>query len=165
MINFSNYEYLHKHDVINLEDLVGKTVFIPYLKKGIRELYIRRIEFGKKREWFIHADTTHRLSELGNGIFFDKEEAREYQLSKLEEYTKEQQERILTRNYELKRKELKELERLLAKYPDEESRKLEGKSCDNCKYYGADIPHTCDMCTSLDTEDYYMWEAKLPIEC
>ena len=34
-------------------------------------------------------------------------------------------------------------------------------SCKTCEYYRQDIPHTCDMCTSLDKEeDYSMWKQR-----
>lgn len=34
-------------------------------------------------------------------------------------------------------------------------------NCSTCKNHHANIPHTCDICTSLDQdEDYGMWEAK-----
>lgn len=34
-------------------------------------------------------------------------------------------------------------------------------NCSTCKNHHADIPHTCDICTSLDQEEKYgMWEAK-----
>ena len=32
--------------------------------------------------------------------------------------------------------------------------------CDTCKYYDKDIPHTCDMCTSLDEDDIGMWKER-----
>lgn len=34
-------------------------------------------------------------------------------------------------------------------------------SCRTCKNnVEFPPPHTCDMCTSLDTDDYYMWKPK-----
>lgn len=30
-------------------------------------------------------------------------------------------------------------------------------NCKTCKYKGGGIPHTCDICDSLDTDDFYMW--------
>ena len=33
------------------------------------------------------------------------------------------------------------------------------KSCDNCvNNMDYPPPHTCDICTSLEIDDYYMWE-------
>lgn len=32
--------------------------------------------------------------------------------------------------------------------------------CDTCKYCEKDIPHTCDVCTSLDEDEIGMWEEK-----
>lgn len=163
MIEFENYDYLRSHGITTLEDLVGLAVYIAYPAQGIKNFRIRKIEYTlKKREWFVVTDSTHRLSELGDGLFFDEEEARIYQLAKLEEYTKTQRERILQRERQLKEKELDELERLLKKYPDEESRKRPVKNCSTCKNnVEFPPPHTCDICTSLDQdEEYEMWEAK-----
>lgn len=162
MVELDNFEYLRKHGIITLEDLVGKSAFFVYSSQGIREETVRKIEFGKKREWFIGCRSVHRVFELGNTIFLDYEEAHEYQLSKLEEYTQQQREKVLRRERETKVKELRELERLLEKYPDEESRKLPIKNCSTCEYHNEDVPHTCDICTSLDQEeDYSMWKERL----
>ena len=32
------------------------------------------------------------------------------------------------------------------------------KDCNNCKYQDGMTPHTCDICTSLDEDDYCMWK-------
>ena len=32
--------------------------------------------------------------------------------------------------------------------------------CETCKYCDKDIPHTCDMCTSLDEDDIGMWKER-----
>lgn len=45
------------------------------------------------------------------------------------------------------------------------SLKVEKISCETCKNNprynnGYSPPHTCDICTSLDSEDYEMWELK-----
>ena len=32
--------------------------------------------------------------------------------------------------------------------------------CDTCKYCNKDIPHTCDLCTSLDEDDIGMWKER-----
>lgn len=35
------------------------------------------------------------------------------------------------------------------------------KNCSTCKNHNSEIPHTCDICTSLDQErEYEMWEVK-----
>ena len=36
--------------------------------------------------------------------------------------------------------------------------KVDCSTCANNVEYPP--PHTCDVCTSLDTDDYYMWQAK-----
>lgn len=32
--------------------------------------------------------------------------------------------------------------------------------CGTCKYNGEDVPHTCDVCKSLDAKDFCMYEPK-----
>lgn len=163
MIDFENYEYFNKHNILTLEDLVGKIVYIAYPSQGIKSLTIRKIEYTLKTyEWFIVTNCSQRLSKLGNEIFLDEDEAREWQLSQLEKYNQSQQEKILRRERELREKEIRELERLLAKYPDEESRKLPIKNCSTCKNnIEFPPPHTCDICTSLEQEEEYsMWEGE-----
>ena len=32
--------------------------------------------------------------------------------------------------------------------------------CNTCKYCEKDIPHTCDICTSLDEDDIGMWKER-----
>lgn len=98
--------------------------------------------------------------ELGENIFFTEEEARLWQIKRLNEYTAEQQDKILRREYENKENEIKQLKRLLAKYPDEDSRKMPDKCCGTCAYNVEPmVPHTCDECTSLDQDEMYtMWK-------
>lgn len=162
MSGLSNYDYLKKHKIITLECLVGKNVFFVFPTQGIREEKVRKIEYtNTSREWLLCCSTTNRISELGNTIFLDYEEAHEYQLSKLKEYTQQQRERFLRREHETRKKELLELERLLKKYPDEESRKLPVENCSTCANNLEYPPaHTCDICTSLDQEEYSMWKEK-----
>lgn len=162
MIEFKNSDYLQEHEIFDLEDLVGKSVFFVYPSQGIKEETIRKIEFGKKREWLFSCQSQNKVSELGNTIFLDYEEAHKYQLSKLKEYTQQQREKFLLREYETRIKELTELERLLKKYSDEESRKLPIKNCYTCEYFKKDMLHICSKCMSLDQgkdySDYSRWK-------
>ena len=32
--------------------------------------------------------------------------------------------------------------------------------CDTCEYCEKDIPHTCDICTSLDEDNIGMWKER-----
>lgn len=32
--------------------------------------------------------------------------------------------------------------------------------CNTCKYCEKDIPHTCDICTSLDEDNIGMWKER-----
>lgn len=81
-------------------------------------------------------------------------------MNRLEEYTEDQKKRILRRESERKQKEIKELNSLLEKYPDENSRKVPDKCCGTCAYNVKPmVPYTCDECTSLDQDEMYsMWE-------
>lgn len=152
IIKTKTCDYLRNNGICDLEDLVGKAVFITFPSKGIMEFTIRKIEYTiKTREWFFVTNCSYRLSRLGEDIFFTKEEARVWQLERLKEYTEEQQEKIIRKERELREKEIKELNRLLQKYPDEESRKLPVRDCLTCKNnFEFPPPHTCDICTSLD---------------
>lgn len=33
--------------------------------------------------------------------------------------------------------------------------------CQTCEFCDKEVPHTCDICDSLDTPDYYMWSRKI----
>lgn len=119
MENFENYEYLHKHDISKLEDLVDRTVYTAYPAQGVVDFIIRKVEFTKNtHEWWFVTRDSHRLSELGNGFFFDAAEAMEWEEKRLDEYTQRQQKRFLRDKRELEKKEIKELKRLLKKYPE-----------------------------------------------
>ena len=91
---------------------------------------------------------TYKVSELGKSIFFTKEEAEKYQLQQMYEYTKEQQEIVVGQKIKERNKELEDLNRLLIKYPDEESR----KKVDLCK-----ICKTPSIQEKYDVSDYRYW--------
>lgn len=121
-MNVSNKEYLSKHGIEELEELIGVDVFHVFPRQGIVRSRIRSIKYTQKLEWFIHLESDHRISELGETIFFDFDEAKEYQYKQLEKYNENQRRRILKDDYIAAKREVDELERLLQKYPDEESR-------------------------------------------
>lgn len=154
--------YLNDNGIVIIDHLIGKTVYLAYPLQGVKCFNIRKLEYTyKKREWrFVVADCSHKLSELGENIFFTEEEARLWQIKRLNEYTAEQQDKILRREYENKENEIKQLKRLLAKYPDEDSRKMPDKCCGTCAYNVEPmVPHTCDECTNLDQDEMYtMWK-------
>lgn len=115
----SNYEYLKKNSCTTLEDLVGKMLYFIFPSQGIKAIEVRKVQFTKKtREWLFEADSTHRVSEIGETIFFSEDEAIEYQHSIMEQYTKEQQEKIALREKKQKESDLNQLERLIRKYAD-----------------------------------------------
>ena len=154
-------KYLNDNGIVIIDHLIGRTVYLAYPSQGIKCFNIRKLEYTyKKREWHFVADCSHKLSELGENIFFTEEEARLWQIKRLNKYTAEQQDKILRREYENKENEIKQLKRLLAKYPDEDSRKMPDKCCGTCVYNVEPmVPHTCDECTSLDQDEMYtMWK-------
>lgn len=87
MTDFRNYDYLRKHNVITLEDLMGLSVYHVYPTLGIVGRHIRKLEYTlNKMEWFFVTDCAHRISELGRTIFLDYDEAHDYHISIMEEY-------------------------------------------------------------------------------
>ena len=140
---YSN-DYLLKNGITNIEELVDKSVYLIFAVQGIVKYKIRRVQYGKQQEWLLCVPETYKVSELGKSIFFTKEEAEKYQLQQLDKYSNEQRERIVKQKIEERNKELEDLNRLLTKYPDEESRK-EVCLCKICKH---------------DVSDYRYWLCK-----
>lgn len=98
---------------------MGRELYFTFPSQGIKAIEIRKIQFTKKtREWFFEADSTRRVSEIGKTIFFSEDEAVEYQHSIMEQYTKEQQEKIALREKRQKESDLNQLEKLIRKYSD-----------------------------------------------
>ena len=140
---YSN-DYFLKNGITNIEELVDKSVYLIFAVQGIVKYKIRRVQYGKQQEWLLCVPETYKVSELGESIFFTKEEAEKYQLQQLNEYTKKQQETVVRQKIKERNKELEDLNRLLTKYPDEESRK-EVCLCKICKH---------------DVSDYRYWLCK-----
>ena len=114
-----DYEYLRKNGVITLEDLVGLNLYFTFPSQGIQKRFVRKIQFtSHTKEWFFDASALYRVSEIGKSIFFSEDEAVEYQHSIMEQYTKEQQERIALRKQKQREEDLKQLDRLIRKYAD-----------------------------------------------
>lgn len=155
-------KYLNDNGIVLIDHLIGRMVYLAYPSQGVKCFNITEIKYtNTRKEWiFVMSNCNHKLSELGENIFFTEEEARLWQIKRLNEYTAEQQDKILRREYENKEKEIKQLKRLLAKYPDEDSRKMPDKCCGTCAYNVEPmVPHTCDECTSLDQDEMYtMWK-------
>lgn len=133
-----------KNGITDIEELVGKSVYFIFPVQGIVKYKIRRVQYGKQQEWLLCVPETYKVSELGESILFTKEEAEKYQLQQLNEYTKKQQETVVRQKIKERNKELEDLNRLLTKYPDEESRK-EVCLCKICKH---------------DVSDYRYWLCK-----
>lgn len=114
-----DYEYLRKNGVVTLEDLVGQTLYFTFPSQGIKAVEVRKVQFTKKaREWFFNTDSSRRVSEIGKSVFFSEDEAVKYQHSIMEQFTKEQQEKIALREQRQREEDLKQLDRLIRKYSD-----------------------------------------------
>ena len=114
-----DYEYLRKNGVTTLEDLVGQTLYFTFPSQGIKAMEVRKIQFtGKAQEWLFYTDTSRRVSEIGKSIFFSEDEAVRYQHSIMEQFTKEQQEKIELREQRQRKEDLEQLDRLIRKYSD-----------------------------------------------
>ena len=112
-----DYEYLRKNGVVTLEDLVGQTLYFTFPSQGIKAMEVRKVQFTKKtREWFFDTDSSRRVSEIGKSVFFSEDEAVEYQHSIMEQFTKEQQEKITLREQRQRKEDLEQLNRLIRKY-------------------------------------------------
>ena len=161
-----NYEYLFNHGITRIEELVGLDVYFTYPIQGVVRKQIRKITYHKNNcKWMIDAGSAEPVENLGVSYFLSEDEAVKYQFEMFETYTKQQQERILKKEFQKRVTEIKELERLLEKYPTEESRKLIEVSCKTCRHnVEFPEPHTCDECTSLFNEkEYNMWEPKIDL--
>ena len=111
------YEYLKQHSINNLEDLIGQTVYLTFPAQGIQARKITKIQFTKgTMDWYFSANSTCKISELGETIFFTEDEAVAYQHSVMEQYTQRQQERIIAREQKQKEEDLKQLNLLISKY-------------------------------------------------
>lgn len=148
----SNYEYLKKNSCTTLEDLVGRMLYFTFPSQGIKAIEVRKIQFTKKtREWFFEASSTYRVSEIGKTIFFSEDEAVEYQHSIMEQYTKEQQEKIALREQRQREEDLKQLERLIRKYADNITIKVDHYISGNLN--SGVIGHKRDFSDYEDIED------------
>lgn len=123
-------------------------------------IVIRRIQYGKQHKWMMCLPENYRVSELGESIFFTKEEAEKYQIQQLYKYSKKQRDRVIEKKIKERNTELEELYRLLKKYPTPELRHLIKDSCQLCShrdenstYY--EIPvYLCRVCNEHNMFDY-----------
>lgn len=158
---YSN-DYLLKNGIIDIEELVNKSVYFVFPVQGIVKYKIRRVQYGRQQEWLLCVPETYKVSELGKSIFFTKEEAEKYQLQQLNEYTREQREKIIRRKVEERNKELEELDRLLEKYPTPESRMPINNPCYMCSHIDeVNSPvYLCAICVKQNMFDYDMDKVK-----
>lgn len=158
---YSN-DYLLKNGITDIEELVGKSVYFIFPVQGIVKRNIRRVQYGKQQEWLLCVPETYKVSELGKSIFFTKEETDKYQLQQLDKYSNEQRKRIVKQKIEERNKELKELNRLLEKYPIPESRFPIINTCCMCSHIDeVDSPvYLCTICVKQNMFDYDMDKVK-----
>lgn len=154
---YSN-DYLLKNGITDIEELVGKSVYLIFPAQEIVRCKIYRVQYGKPQEWRLCVPETYKASELGKRIFFTKEEAEKYQLQQLNEYTNEQRKRIIKQKVEERNKELEELDRLLEKYPTPESRMSINNPCCMCSHIDeVNSPvYLCTICVKQNMFDYDM---------
>lgn len=69
-------DYLSKNGISNMEELIGKEVFLILPRQGIKNYAIRRIQYGKQHKWMMCLPENYRVSELGESIFFNKGRSR-----------------------------------------------------------------------------------------
>lgn len=66
-------EYLQKHNINSLEEIVGMDAFHIFPRQGVTACKIRNVEFfGNVRVWGFKTNVSHKLAELGNSIFLDE---------------------------------------------------------------------------------------------
>jgi hypothetical protein len=158
---YSN-DYLLKNGITDIEELVGKSVYLIFPVQGIVRYKIRRVQYGKQQEWCLCVQETYKVSELGKSIFFTKEEAKKYQLQQLDKYTNEQRERIIKQKIEERNKELEEFDKLSKKYPTPESRMPINNTCCMCSHIDeVNSPvYLCTICVKQNMFDYNMDKVK-----
>lgn len=158
---YSN-DYLLKNGITDIEELVGKSVYLIFPVRGIVKYKIRRVLYGKLQEWLLCIPETYKVSELGKSIFFTKEETEKYKLQQLDKYTNEQRERIIKQKIEERNKELEELDGLLEKYPTPESRFPINSPCCMCSHIDeVNSPvYLCAICVKQNMFDYDMDKVK-----
>lgn len=143
-------DYLSKNGISNMEELIGREVFLILPRQGIKNYAIRRIQYGKQHKWMMCLPENYRVSELGEEYFLYKGRSRKISATQLDKYSNEQRERIVKQKIEERNKELKDLNRLLTKYPDEESRK-EVCLCKICKHDVSDYKYwLCENCNNCN---------------
>lgn len=113
------------------------------------EFLLQKISYIKRDSW---RGDEHDYWDFEDEFYLNNEEL----AAKKERKDREVEIRELRKRIEEDNKRLKELEgEHIADIPDCV------KNCSTCKNHHANIPHTCDICTSLDQdEEYGMWEAK-----
>lgn len=157
-------EYLEKHGIERVENLVGMDVYHIYPSQGIVQCRIRKISF--KTNWIIYdGNNNYDIRELGESIFFNYDEAKNYEYSHLNKINMRQQINKASREMDKHNEEIDTLYKLLKKYPTEESRKHFYKGCGTCSNVVEkdERPFMCQkcLCGLVDGRGYINWEPDL----
>ena len=139
--------------------------FIFFHDKELQLVKIRNVEFfGNVRVWGFKTNVSHKLVELGNSIFLDEKEAREYEVLQLHKRTLDQQQNIIKRRVEEINRDLNKLDYLLERYPTTESRCRFKKCCENCSHHeNCIIDGKITYVVFGKPEDCYFWELDIEV--
>lgn len=154
------YNYLRRYGIGTIEEIVGKTVYHVFPRQGVVGYTVKKIEFTEKtKEWCFTTNCSHKLVELGESVFFDKKEAREYEILQLHQRTLNQQQYIVNQRIEERNRDLNKLNFLLEHYPTPESRCKFVKQCDNCSHNKDGIIEGRVTCAEFGKkENCYFWQ-------
>lgn len=86
-------EYLVRYKIINIEDLVGKEIYIVDEQEfeKYEKFIIDGIHYTNAQQWWFTTQgrgTVHEVSEIGETIFFKTEDVRMYQMLQGLKYAK-----------------------------------------------------------------------------
>lgn len=157
-------EYLKKYGIERIEDLIGMTVYHVYPSQGIVQYRIHKIAY--KTNWIIYdGNNSYDIRNLGESIFFDYSEAKDYEFLQLSKRSMRQQINTVSKEMDKHNEEIDLLYKLLEKYPTEESRKHYYRGCGTCANVTEkdERPFICQKCLCGLANDgkYINWEPDL----
>ena len=158
-------EYLQKHDLNSLEEIVGMNVYHVFNAKGVSRRTISSIKFSEDaRCWCFQTNSTYRLMDLGESIFLDEREAKEYEIARLQQLTLEQRKYVVNMKIEERNRDLNKLEFLLKRYPTPESRCRFKKRCEKCLHHKDGIIEERVTCDEFGKPgNCYFWQPDVEI--
>lgn len=150
--------YLQKHNINSIEEIVGKSVYHVFARQGVVKQNIKSIGFNSnKKEWYFVTETSHKLVEIGKEVFFDIDEAKEYEMQELCRRTAEQQRIIVEKKIAERNKDLDTLNSLLKRYPPGNTRCKFVKKCENCSYFFGGTDEDKAVCEGNEKKICYLW--------